>query len=391
ILFLLIWRRFFGWEKEGALWAGIGGAVASLTPHARPEGLLLVLAIPFSLTKGSHRLTALSSWLLGLILSLLVFWHTNYSLPSIAWLLNFRVLDFTVDSWRLYGQQLPSFAEFVSANWNAIVERILAKTWMLSIHLAHALNLLWLAVPLALWLWRAKGNWGLQPLVNALPFWGLLFFAVHCFVWSTPAEPRLTLVPLVFFALWLFCLWLRWLQLKEFAPHSLFLFTVTVVIVLAVNACGLGRIWRTEPEWHPKALELATNMTNAMVEPVPMEASKMGCGVVSNMPWLISLRSHRLLALMPLLETPEKFDEFVKEHEPQAFVLLLCGRTPKQAVEKEPRAKAWLIWHQGELKLRQEWASRLELVDWRLFHNRDCVNIVAMLVPKDSQAKPLPL
>lgn len=386
ILPLLLWRRFSRWESEGALWAGIGGAIASLAPHARPEGLLLALAVPFVLTNGSHRLTALLCWLLGLIWSLLIFAPFDHLLPSSAWFLLFHVLDFPTDSWRLYGQLLPSFWEFVFANYDGIVERILAKAWALLLHLAQNLSLLLFVIPLAFWFWKAKKNLGLHSLAKALPFIGLLFFTTHCFVWSTPPEPRLILVPLVLFTLWLFYLWLRWLQTEKFAFRLVALFVTSIALMLTMNSWGLIRTWQTQPQWHPEALKLAANMTRAMVTLDPMEEAKLSpSGIVSNMPWLLFLHARSVITLMPLLDTPEKLDAFISRYKPEAFILLLYGRTPEQAVAEETRAGVWLIWQGDKLQLRPEWSSRLELVDWRLFRNRECVNIVAMLVAKEAR------
>lgn len=149
----------------------------------------------------------------------------------------------------------------------------------------------------------------------------------------------------------------------------------------------LTSTWRSEPEWHPKAIKLAARMTDAMVAPDPMDAMKEGCGVVSNMPWVISLQTHRLLTLMSLLDSPAKLSSFVSQHRPEAFVLLLQGRTPHEAIDKDPRVKAWFELSSGKLKLQKRWLTSLELVDWRVFRNKVGVNLVVMVVPKNLSLK----
>jgi len=379
-LLLILLKRRISWGSEGAVWAGIGGAIAAVAIHARPEGALLVLAIPFVLRKNYQQVVALSAWMLGLTWSFLPFLYAYHSPPMSEWLLLFRTLDFQQDSWHLYGQVLPSTLELITNHFGEIVRRILVKSWGLLLYLVQGLGLLWLIVILLLY---RKEKLDLPSQLKALPLMGLLFLTVHCIVWSTPPEPRLVIVSLAFFSLWLVYLWHRWFQTRRFIFKPVALFSAVIVTVLFVNWWELVRTWQTEPEWHPEALELAAAMANAMVEPDPMEAQKRGCGVVSNMPWLIYLHAHRLLKLMPLIESHEKLSAFAKRYGyPNAFVFLLLGRTPKQAIEDEPRAKAWLHWHNGKLSLKEEWKAHLELVDWRLFRNRRTVNIVALLVLK---------
>lgn len=195
ILLVIFFRFRFGWEGEDLVWSSIGGAVASLAFHAHPEGLLIVSAFPFLLQKANQRMAALTSWLLGLTFSLSVFWLTNLSLPAGEWLLTFRVLDFQTDRWHLYGQQLPTFGELIATHWGDIVKRVLAKFCELSVYLLQSLGLLWLS---PLLVWRLQGrNFVSHPLDKSLFLAGLLLFAVHWFVWSTPAEPRLVSVPTV--------------------------------------------------------------------------------------------------------------------------------------------------------------------------------------------------
>ena len=377
---LILLKRWISWESEGAVWAGIGGAIAAVAVHARPEGALLALAIPFVLRKNYQRVVALFAWLMGLTWSFLPFLYAYHSLPMRGWLLLFQVLDFQQDSWRLYGQMLPSTLELITNHFGEIVGRILVKSWGLLLYLGQGLGLLWLIVLLLLY---RKEKLDLPSHLKAVPLMGLLFLAIHCIVWSTPPESRLVIMSLAFFSLWLVYLWHRWLQNKRLVFKPVALFSAVIVTVLFANWWELVRTWRTEPEWHPEALELAAAMTNAMIEPDPMDARKHGCGVFSNMPWLIYLHAHRLLNLMPLIESREKLRAFLRQHYPNAFVFLLRGRTPKQAIEDEPRAKAWLCWRHGKLSLKEEWEADLELVDWRLFRNRHTVNIVALLVLKE--------
>jgi hypothetical protein len=379
---LILLKRWIGWGNEGTIWAGIGGAIAAVAVHSRPEGALLVLAIPFVLRKNYQRVVALSAWMLGVIWSCLpfLFAYESPSLPMAEWLLVFRALDFQQDSWRLYGQVLPSTLELITNHFGEIVRRMLVKSWGLLLYLGQGLGLLWVIVLLLLY---QKEKLDLPFQLKAMPLMGLLFLAVHCIVWSTQPEPRLVVISSVFFALWLTCLWFNWLQSKNFPLQLFRLFAVIVGITLLTNGWELVRIWRTTPEWHPKALELASAMVKAMAYPDPMEASKAGYDVVSNMPWLVSLHADCGLISMPLLDTPTKLKVFAAQYYPEAFILLLRGRTPKQAIEDEPRAKAWLRWHDGRLSLKEEWKAHLELVDWRLFKNHCSVNIVAMLVLKE--------
>lgn len=197
ILLVVFFRFRFSWEGEDLVWASIGGAVASLAFHARPEGLLIVLAFPFLLQKANQRMAALTSWLLGLTFSLSVFWLINRSLPAVEWLLAFRVLDFPTDSWHLYGQQLLTFRKLIATHWGDIVKRVSAKFCELSVYLVQSLGLLWLS---PLLVWRLQGrNFISHPLDKSLFFSGLILFAVHGFVWSTPAEPRSVSVSTVLF------------------------------------------------------------------------------------------------------------------------------------------------------------------------------------------------
>jgi hypothetical protein len=383
-LFLILSKRWISWESDGAVWVGIGGAIAAVAVHARPEGALLALAIPFVLRKPYQRAVALSAWMLGLTWSFLPFLYAHRSLPMAEWLLVFRVLDFQQDSWRLYGQALPGTFELIANHLGEIVGRILVKSWKLLLYLGQGLGLLWVIVPLSLF---RKEKLDLPSQLKAMPLMGLLFFAVHCIVWSTRPEPRLVVMPLAFFSLWFVCLWHGWLRNKQPAFKPVAFFAVILSIVLFANWWELVRTWRAEPEWHPEAMELASAMAKAMVEPDPMEAQKHGCGVVSNMPWLIYLHAYCLLKLMPSIETHEEFSAFVRQYYPQAFVFLLRGRTPQQAIEDEPRAKALLRWHDGRLSLKEGWEAGLELVDWKLFRNRHTVNIVALLVLRKEPSK----